>query len=133
MQYALSIGYTESILDDFGRSESKEDPGDQVDNSSNDGEVDKPIYEGPQTWSHTRKLLKANFLMDQLFDLEDNEICNNVANIVDWDKQSVESIRDLILQFWYQQLHFIYTVCWDELMFIREAISGNIWSVLFLH
>ena len=55
---------TESILDDFGRSESKEDPGDQVDNSSNDGEVDQPIYEGPQTQSCTRKLLKANLLID---------------------------------------------------------------------
>ena len=31
---------TESILNDFGGSESKEDPGDQVDNSSNDGKVD---------------------------------------------------------------------------------------------
>ena len=65
---------TDSILDDFGGSESKEDPGDQVDNSSNDGEVDQPIYEGPQTRIRNRKLLKANLLMDRLFDLEDNEI-----------------------------------------------------------
>ena len=55
---------TENILDDFSGSESKEDPGDQVDNSSNDGEVDQPIYEGPQTQSFTRKLLKANLLID---------------------------------------------------------------------
>ena len=78
---------TESTLDDFGRSESKEDPGDQIDNSSNDGEVDQPIYEGPQTRSPTRKLLKANLLMDQLFDLEDDKICNDVADIVNRDKK----------------------------------------------
>ena len=65
MLFPLGIWHdTESMLDYFGRSESKEDPGNQVDNSSNDGEVDQPIYEGPQTRSHTRQLLKANLLMD---------------------------------------------------------------------
>ena len=63
---------TESISYNFGGSESEEDPDDQVDNSSNDSEVDQPVYQGPQTWSRTRKLLKANLLMDQLFDLENN-------------------------------------------------------------
>ena len=114
MLFPLGIRHdTESILDDFSGSESKEVPGDQVDNSSNDGEVDQPIYEGPQTWSHTRKLLKANLLIDQLFDLEDSKICDDVEDIVNWDKKSTESIKDLILQFWYQQLHFTYTVCCD--------------------
>ena len=85
---------TESILDDFSRSESKEDPSDQVDNSSNDGEVDQPIYEGPQTWSGTRKLLKANLLMDRLFDLENNMICDDFEDTANRDKQYNEPIKD---------------------------------------
>ena len=51
--------------------------------------------------------------MDRLFDLEDDEICNDVADNIDQAEQSIESIRDLILQFWYQQLHFICMVCCD--------------------
>ena len=112
MLFLLGIRHdTESILDGFSKSESKEDPGDHVDNSSDDGEVDQPIYKGPQ--SHTRQLLKANLLMDRLFDLEDNEICDDVEDIINQDKKSTESIKDLILQFWYQQLHFLYMVCCD--------------------
>ena len=43
----------------------------QVDNFSNDdGEVDQPVYEGPQTRNHTRKLMKANCLMADLFYIE---------------------------------------------------------------
>ena len=39
----------------------------QVDNFSNDdGEVDQPVYEGPQTRSRTRKLMKANCVMANL-------------------------------------------------------------------
>ena len=103
---------TESIIDNFGGSESKEDPDDQVDNSSNDDEVDQPVYEGPQTQSCTRKLLKANLLMDQLFDLENNKIYDDVE-IINLDNKSNESIRDLILQFWHQKLHFICAVHCD--------------------
>ena len=41
----------------------------QMDNFPiNDGEVDWPVYEGPQTQSHTKKLMKANILMDQMMD-----------------------------------------------------------------
>ena len=39
-----------------------------------DGEVDQPIYEGPQTQSCTRNLMKANILMDQMFDIEGSSI-----------------------------------------------------------
>ena len=47
----------------------------QVDNFSNDdGEVDWPVYEGPQTRNHIRKLMKANCLMAELFDIETGKI-----------------------------------------------------------
>ena len=70
-----------------------------------DGEVDQPIYEGPQTRSSTRNLMKANILMDQMFDIEGSSITNRPT-------QS-ESFRDLILEFWYQQVFTVYMVCCD--------------------
>ena len=73
----------------------------QVDNFSNDdGEVDQPVYEGSQTWSHTRKLMKANCLMADLFDIETGEICDDVSDvIVVVSKVNGKSIRDLVLEF----------------------------------
>ena len=65
----------ESTLPKLAEFENTENPDmDQVDNFSNgDGEVDQPDYEGPQTRSHTRKLMKANCLMANLFDVETGE------------------------------------------------------------
>ena len=75
----------------------------QVDNfPASDGEIDQPIYEGPRTRSHTRNLMKANILMDQMFDAHES-----------FDTISIprESIRDQILKFWYQQVFTVYMVC----------------------
>ena len=56
---------------------------DQVDNFSNsDGEVDQPIYKGPQTRSRTRKLMKANCLMANLFDVETDDLCDEVSDVL---------------------------------------------------
>ena len=59
----------ESTLNDMGKSDVLGNPViEQVDNFLvNDSEVDQPVYEGPQTQSHTRQLMKANTLMDQMF------------------------------------------------------------------
>ena len=46
-----------------------------------------------------KKLMKANILMDQMFDIQSNEICNDVIDLIDMSDIPVESIRDLILQF----------------------------------
>ena len=104
---------TQSILVDTDESEQSGNPdNDQVDNFPNidcDGEVDQPVYEGPQTQSHTRQLMKANILMDQLFDISSGEICDDIV----MSDESVESIRDLIFQFWYQQAFTVYMVCCD--------------------
>ena len=46
--------------------------------------------------------MKANLLMDNLFDLESREICDNTVVVMEFNEEPVESMRDLILQFWYQ-------------------------------
>ena len=76
----------------------------QVDNFSNDdGEVDQPVYEGPQTRSRTRKLMKANCLMANLFDIETCKIYDDVSDIiVVVSEVNDKSIRDLVLEFWYK-------------------------------
>ena len=87
----------------------------QVDNFSNDdGEVDQPIYEGPQTQSCTRKLMKANCLMAELFDIETGQICDDVSDVVvTVSKVNDKSIRDLVLEFWYKQVFMFHCVCHD--------------------
>ena len=76
-----------------------------------DGEVNQPVYEESQTWSHTKQLMKANVLMDQMFDINPGVICDCIADIIEIPDEPVESIRDLILQFWYQQVFTVYMVC----------------------
>ena len=90
---------------------------DQVDNFSNsDGEVGQPAYEGPQTWSHARKLMKANCLMANLFNVETGDLCDEVSDVLivtDESNPPVESLRTLILEFWYKQVFTVYCVCCD--------------------
>ena len=68
----------EGISDNMSKSENSGNPvPEQVDNFPiSDGEVDQPIYEGPQTWSRTINLMKANILMDQMFDIEGSSSTN---------------------------------------------------------
>ena len=97
----------------------------QVDNFSiDDGEIDQPVYEGPQTWSHTRKLMKANCLMADLFDIETGKICDDVSDvIVVVPEVNDKSIRDLVLEFWYKQVFTFYCVCHD----LAEAGAHSIY------
>ena len=112
-------------LVEFGNTENP-DMG-QVDNFSNkDGEVDQPVYEGPQTWRRTRKLMKANCLMANLFDIETGELCDEVSDIpvtADEPPQLAEFFRTLILEFWYKQVFTIYCVCCD----LAEAGAHSIY------
>ena len=96
-----------SVLDNIGESENSGNPVlEQVDNfPSSDGEVDQPIYKGPQTQSRTRNLMRANILMDQMFDIQESS-----PDIIPIPH---ESIHDLILEFWYQQVFTVYMVCCD--------------------
>ena len=116
---------SESILSNLAEFENTENPElIQVDNVSNsDGEVDQPVYEGPQTQSHTSKLMKANLLMNNLFDVHSGEICDEISDVFIMDDKSRESLKDLILEFWYQQLSMIYCVCCD----LAEARTHSIY------
>ena len=103
-----------SILPNLAEFENTENPeSNQVDNFSyNGGEVDQPIYEGPQTQSCTRKLMKANCLMADLFDIETGKICDDVSDvIVVVSEVNDKSIRDLVFEFWYKQVFTFYCVC----------------------
>ena len=106
---------TESILDDTGESENSGNPvEEQVDNFwIVDGEIDQPVYEGPQTQSRTKQLMKANVLMDQMLDIHSGEICDDIVDAVEIPNEPEESIRDLIFQFCYQQAFTVYMVCCD--------------------
>ena len=108
----------ESTLPKLAEFENTENPDmDQVDNFSNsDGEVDQPVYEGPQTGSHTRQLMKANCLMANLFDVETGDLCDEVSDVLivtDESNPPAESLRTLILEFWYKQVFTFYGVCCD--------------------
>ena len=96
---------TGSVLNDVRKSENSGNPvSKQVDNfPTSDGEVDQPIYEGSQTRSHTRNLMKANILMNQMFDIQESS-----SDII---PKPYESIRDLILEYWYKQIFTVYMVC----------------------
>ena len=107
-----------SILSNLAEFENTENADmDQVDNFSNsDGEVGQPAYEGPQTRSHTRKLMKANCLMANLFDVETGDLCDEVSDVLlvtDESNFPAESLRTLILEFWYKQVFMFYGVCCD--------------------
>ena len=51
--------------------------------------------------------------MDHMFDINSGEICDNVDDVIDLSDELVESIKDLILQFWYQQAFTVNMVCCD--------------------
>ena len=97
---------------------------DQVDNFSNDyGEVDQPVYEGPQTQSCTRKLMKANTVMANLFDIQSKEVCGEILEVLIVEEEPTESLKDLILEFWYEQVFMFYRVCCD----LAEAGAHSIY------
>ena len=115
---------SESTLPNLAEFENLENPDlAQVDNFSNsDGEIDQPVYEGPQTRSGTKNLMKANVLMNNLFDVQSGEICDEISEILIVDDKP-KSLKDLILEFWYQQVFTLYCVCCD----LAEARTHSIY------
>ena len=60
--------------------------------------------------------MKANCLMANLFDVQSDELCDEVPKVLtvlDESSPSVESLRTLILEFWYKQIFTFYGVCCD--------------------
>ena len=43
--------------------------------------------------------MKANTLMDHMFDIQTGEICDDITDIMDASTEPVESIKDLSLNF----------------------------------
>ena len=117
MLFLLGLQHdTERILPKLAEFENAENPDlNQVGNFSiDDGEIDQPVYEGPQTQSHTGKLMKTNCFMADLFDIKTGKICDDVSDvIVVVPKVNDKSIRDLVLEFWYKQVFTFYCVCHD--------------------
>ena len=57
--------------------------------------------------------MKANTIMANLFDIQSNEICDEISEVLVVDKEPTESLKDLILEFWYKQVFMFYCVCCD--------------------
>ena len=116
---------SESTLSNLAEFENTENlESNQVDNFPNgDGEVDHPVYDGPQTRSRTRKLMKANTLMANLFDIQYNEVCDEISEVLIVDEEPTESLKDLILELWYKQVFTFYCVCCD----LAEAGTHSIY------
>ena len=75
--------------------------------------------------------MKANGLMDQMFDIHYGKICDDIVDVVEMPKEPEESIRDLILQFWYQQAFTEYIVYCDLVEARMHSI--NCWSRFLLN
>ena len=94
MLFPLGVQHdTESILDNTGKSEESGNPvKSQVDNFlniDNGGEVDQPVYEGPQTQSHAKQSMKANVLIDELFDITSGEVCDDIVELTEEPSESI--------------------------------------------
>ena len=55
-------------------------------------------------------------------DINSGEICDNIDDAIELSDDPVEPIKDLILQFWYQQAFTVYMVCCD----LAEARTHSI-------
>ena len=54
--------------------------------------------------------------MANLFDVQSGELCDEVPEVLtvlDESSPPVESLRTLILEFWYKQIFMFYGVCCD--------------------
>ena len=51
--------------------------------------------------------------MANLFDIESNEVCDEISEVLIVEEELTESLKDLILEFWYKQVFTFYCVCCD--------------------
>ena len=57
--------------------------------------------------------MKANTIMANLSDIEYNEVCDEISEVLIIEEELTESLKDLILEFWYKQVFTFYCVCCD--------------------
>ena len=67
--------------------------------------------------------MKANTIMASLFDIQSNEVCDEISEVLIVDEQSTGSLKDWILEFWYKQVFTFYCVCCD----LAEAGTHSIY------
>ena len=67
--------------------------------------------------------MKANTIMANLFDIQSNEGCGEISEVLIVDEEPTESLKDLILEFWYKQVFMFYCVCCD----LAEARTRSIY------
>ena len=96
---------TESNIDDIGKFGSEETPEQIQDDVQMSNLEDQPVYEGPQTRSHT-KALKANLIMNEYFQIY--EIFSPATLIA-----RREQISSLVGQFLYLQAACLYNWFYD--------------------
>ena len=57
--------------------------------------------------------MKMNTIMTNLFDIQSNEVCDEISEVLIIEEEPSESLKDLILEFWYKQVFMFYCVCCD--------------------
>ena len=97
---------TESNIDDIGKFDSKETPEQTQDDVHMSDLDNQPVYEGPQTQSHTKALMKANSIMNKCFRID--EMFSPAISIA-----RKEPINSLVGNFLYLQAACIYNWFYD--------------------
>ena len=67
--------------------------------------------------------MKANTIMANLFDIQSNEVCDEISEVLIVEEEPAEFLKDLILEFWYKQVFTFYRVCCD----LAEARAHSIY------
>ena len=57
--------------------------------------------------------MKANTIMANVFDIQPNEVCDEISEVLVVEEELTEPLKDLILEFWYKQVFTFYCVCCD--------------------
>ena len=67
--------------------------------------------------------MKANTIMANLFDIQSNKVCDEISEVLIVEEEPTESLKDLILEFWYKHVFTFYCVCCD----LAEAGAHSIY------
>ena len=103
LQYQREI---ESNIDDIGEFDEKRTPEQIQDDVHKSDLEDQPVYRGPQTWSHTKALMKANLLMNESFQVDETFSLEKLV-------AKREPISSLVVYFLYLQATCIYDWFYD--------------------
>ena len=109
----------ESIIDNIGEFDDKQTPEQIQDDVQMSDPEDQPIYQGPQTQSHTKALMKVNLLMNKCFQVD--EMFSSAMPIA-----RRELISSLVIHFLYLQAACVYNWFYDLVDTGAHLSSWNI-------